>query len=101
MRRSLAVLALILTTWPHIAVMSCAGPAPSPGSYASWMVQEHDHGEAECPALMVCTAAMIESVGVADPTEAPGPEVRLVAPRALPPIATVLTDEPPPPRRSA
>ena len=101
MRRLIAVVALTVTLWPHIAVMQCAGPAPSPGSHAASMQHEHEHGSTDCPALMACAAAMIESVSIAAPAAASGREVSLVAPRPLAPAAAVLTDEPPPPRRSA
>lgn len=101
MRRLLAVVALLVTTWPHIAVMQCVGPAPSAVSVASSIVPEHEHGGQECPVLMVCTVAMIESTARADVVEPEAPVVRTHAPRSLTPIATVLTDEPPPPRRRA
>jgi len=105
MRRLIAVVALTATLWPHIAVMRCAGPTPAPLSYSSSMQHEHEHehqhGGSACPALMICAAAMIESVSTSELAEAPGAEVRLVAARQLPPTAAVLTDEPPPPRRSA
>jgi len=107
MRRLIAIVALTATLWPHIAVMRCVGPAPTPLSYSSSMQHEHEHehghqhGGSACPALMICTAAMIESASTSGMAEASGAEVRLVAPRQLPPTATVLTAEPPPPRRSA
>jgi len=101
MRRLIAAVALIVTLWPHIAVMRCAGPAPSSGSYASSVMPDHQHEGPDCPALMACTAAMIESVGVTAPVGGSGPGVQPVRERPLPPAVAVLTDEPPPPRRSA
>jgi hypothetical protein len=101
MRRLIATVALIVTLWPQIALMRCAGPAPSPGSHASSMMPDHEHGRPECPAVMSCAAPMIESVRISAPVAAPGLTRRLVAPRPLPPTVAVLTDEPPPPRRGA
>jgi len=101
MRRLIAAVALIVLLWPQIAVMGCAGPAPSPGSSASSVMPDHRHGGSECPALMACAAAMIESLGAAAPMDIPGRAFRLATPSPLPPTAAVLTDEPPPPRRSA
>lgn len=101
MRRLIAVVALLVMTWPHIAVMRCHGPLPSPASDASSMVSEHGHGTAECPALMVCSAAMIESVADVAVTEPPTPTVRLFGPPPPASGTAVPTAEPPPPRRSA
>lgn len=101
MRRLIAVVALLVTTWPHVALMRCIGPLPSQLSGASSMVSEHEHGNPECPALMVCNAAMVESVSDVAVAEPQAPAMRLFEPPALAPTAAVLTADPPPPRRSA
>ena len=101
MRRLFAVVALLVTTWPHIAVMRCVGPTPSPVSATASMVQEHEHGSQECPVLMVCTAAMIEATARPGVVEPEAPTVRIYSPRGTVPLGAILTDEPPPPRRSA
>jgi len=101
MRRLFAVVALLATTWPHIAVMGCVEPASSPVSATSSMVSEHEHGSPECSMVMVCTAVMIESTTHPDVVESKTPTVRIYVPRGTVPAAAVLTDEPPPPRRSA
>jgi hypothetical protein len=101
MRRLIAAVALIVTMWPHIAVMQCAGPSSAPLSFSASMQHEHEHGGGACRALMICAAAMIESGSTSALRAAPGAEVSPVTPRPLPPVVPVLTDEPPPPRRSA
>jgi hypothetical protein len=101
MRRLIAAVALVFMLWPQFVVMRCAGPAPSPGTHALSMMSNHQHGGPECPALMACATAMIESVGAAAPEDASGRVFRFVTPSPRPPLVAVLTDEPPPPRRSA
>lgn len=101
MRRLLALTALVAMTWPHVAVMECAAMDSAPAPHASSFASEHTHAGPGCPALMTCSSSMAEGVagGAIAAPSAPSHVIGAVA--TVAPTGTVLTAEPPPPRRHA
>jgi hypothetical protein len=130
MRRTLAVLALLATTWPHAVVLECAlGSTPSsertgqhPAAHAGAEGSAH-HGAAhhgaghehrsdgsagsapaggsQCAMLMACVTAMIRSVSGTAVMEAGSAPQDGFPPSLDAPAAADLAADPPPPRRSA
>ena len=102
MRRLLVVVALLATTWPHIAAMACdGGPTPSHGSHVSSVVDEHDHEGPQCLAIMTCSAAMLLAALPRDVAQPVAPTSLHPRPTTLAPATTLPATEPPPPRRIA
>jgi len=98
----LAFVALLALVWPQVVLTGCdrAPAAPGHESHTS-LAPEHAHEGPQCLVVMTCNAPMTESLaipGVVQPTALPQLHPR---PSTTVPATTVLTAEPPPPRRLA
>ena len=102
MRRVLSLALLVAVTWPHLALMKCAvAPHGSQGQHTEWNATQHDHDGPDCPALMACSAAMVEGSVEGGLVVPPNPPTAYeTAVKAAITTADPAT-EPPPPRRSA
>ena len=89
-------------TWPHVAIMECALMEPTaPAPHTSSFTADHAHAGPDCPALMACSSLMAEGIagGTVVAPSAPSHVIGAVA--SVAPTGTVLTADPPPPRRRA
>jgi len=101
MRSVLALVALLTMTGPHLTATGCTMESNSHGSHAASVVSGHTHDGPDCQALMTCNVVMIEAVTAADVAE-PAPPLPLHPWLVAVSLGTtVLTAEPPPPRRRA
>lgn len=126
MRRPLALLALVVTTWSNAAALQCAvsaaptghaeaaaekmahsGHTHAPVSQEPERASEHGHGgptshpgTPDCGAIMACGAALGATMAHGDHAEPDGLE-RFGAGPADSPSTADLSQDPPPPRRHA
>ena len=118
MRRILAVLALLATSWPHVVVLECALGSAAPRAATEAAAHHgvgHEHvpvpaaetdeeapvGGLECGMVMACGLVMIQAQGEVSGEVASAAPQR-AAPRTLaaPSVADLAAD-PPPPRGNA
>jgi hypothetical protein len=122
MRRTLALLALLATAWPHVAALECALAQPL-AHEAQAVGHEHSasahdvpatteaHGATthqgsaagglDCELVMACGLAMIRADAVASGPQLPSPLAAVRSTTLDAPLAAVLVADPPPPRRIA
>jgi hypothetical protein len=129
MRRTLALLALLATSWPHVVALECALGSAAPaaaeegrhgahgahGHADAHAGMKHGHtedsrtpsdgttapGGGDCALVMACGLVMIRADGEAMATErASRPEIGR-SPSVDAPSTTVPVADPPPPRRNA
>jgi hypothetical protein len=116
MRRTIALIALLVTAWPHAAVLECALGAEAPGgepahhashgadrAHGPWAHGDADvpSGGSQCAMVMACGLAMIRTDGIERSRPETGDPEVVSQTFLTPPAATDLTSDPPPPRRHA